>query len=453
MVGFISNPFMANPAGAFQTGQSNALQIAAQKHALEQSQKQAQQSELERQLMAQAMGQAAPTPNQAAPQAGGSDAALAQLFVQNPDLHDKVFARMGTMDKAKRDEAANFAHRISGMSQERQDDHLAKRVADLESQGRDATQTRELLSLPYEERLEDLKVLQMAGLSNKDRIDIAENRKQIADAYAYKDKVRAEDRDYQAQAAAQNASVQAQGLPPALTKGMSAEQAEQASAIYGAAGGGKEGLKAIKEQMGSVGNMSDKRSYPKMIEENFPEATRKEKRNILAAMKTAKDASSAFEKGTELREKQIKATKGLAYTIRAKSLVERIIKNKELDDVVGPIEGKMNLIQSGAESDAIADIEEVRNILTADNLDLMSGVLSETDIQLLANMSSGRLTRDRTEATFMEDAKGLLNEINQTINAVNRARGTSEPPMIPDDDPAPVAGPIDLGGGYTVVEE
>ena len=62
-----------------------------------------------------------------------------------------------------------------------------------------------------------------------------------------------------------------------------------------------------------------------------------------------------------------------------------------------------------------ADIDEVASILTADNLKLMSGVLSESDIKLLKALSSGALNRRRGETRFRKDVGKMLDRLSSNL--------------------------------------
>lgn len=76
----------------------------------------------------------------------------------------------GRINQARLTEAADFAFRIEGLPIDRQNIAINKRIETLESQGRDATQTRELLALPEEQRLDGLRGVQLAALPNQTRL-------------------------------------------------------------------------------------------------------------------------------------------------------------------------------------------------------------------------------------------------------------------------------------------
>jgi len=83
--------------------------------------------------------------------------------------------RTGKINQARLNEAADFAFRIQDLPIERQNIAINQRIEKLESEGRDATQTRELLQLPIEARLEGLQGVQLAALPNEKRLEIIQS--------------------------------------------------------------------------------------------------------------------------------------------------------------------------------------------------------------------------------------------------------------------------------------
>lgn len=83
------------------------------------------------------------------------------------------------------------------------------------------------------------------------------------------------------------------------------------------------------------------------------------------------------------------------------NLINKIENAKKLADVLGTIEGRVDFRLDSDEASIIADINELQDILTSTNLDLMTGVLSETDIQIIRNISSGGLNRTRSKKEFL----------------------------------------------------
>jgi len=90
-----------------------------------------------------------------------------QQVAQGLGLQDQ---RTGQINQARLVEAADFGFRIQDLPIERQNIEINKRIETLESQGRDATQTRELLNIPFDQRTNSLQAVQLAALPNETRL-------------------------------------------------------------------------------------------------------------------------------------------------------------------------------------------------------------------------------------------------------------------------------------------
>jgi len=84
--------------------------------------------------------------------------------------------RTGQINQARLVEAADFAFKIQDLPVEQQNIAINTRIENLESQGRDATQTRELLTIPVEERENGLLGVQVAALPNQVRLEFMSGR-------------------------------------------------------------------------------------------------------------------------------------------------------------------------------------------------------------------------------------------------------------------------------------
>ncbi len=167
----------ANVPEAFQRGQANALALAAQRQQLEKAQQQGQQQAQQQALARQALGVPGLQQQQQVPLT--AEQARAELFVRNPALGEQIFDRLGAVSQQQRDEAALFAFQASGLDEERQNVFLDQRIAEIDARGGSSIQSRKLRSLPFNERQDDLKALQMAALSPQQRLDIQQGRKQL----------------------------------------------------------------------------------------------------------------------------------------------------------------------------------------------------------------------------------------------------------------------------------
>lgn len=227
--------------------------------------------------------------------------------------------------------------------------------------------------------------------------------------------------------------------PPALLADLPTSVASQADAAFVAAGGGDKGVKALGKVIDSAGEQQRRLSSPKILKQNFPKASEAELQQLQATMDAAKTTESGLTSAQKVRTEQIRLEKGKEFQARAIELLQGILENPELADVIGGQEGTGEgfffgkQILSDLEADAVSDIEEATSILTSGNLDLLSGVLSDTDIALLKDLSSGALKRIRSEPRFRADVQKLIEKLSSklvvTVNdtAQDRAAGQQGP--------------------------
>jgi len=97
--------------------------------------------------------------------------------------------------------------------------------------------------------------------------------------------------------------------------------------------------------------------------------------------------------------------------IRAYELANSLRNKPGLSGAVGPIQGRLPVFRE-ATADARADLQELGNLLTMANLGRMTGVLSESDIRLIASAASGL-------DAVASDARAIqkLNEIVERLAA------------------------------------
>jgi len=220
---------------------------------------------------------------------------------------------------------------------------------------------------------------------------------------------------------ATGAPVAAPTTPPALLAGLDSQVASQAGAAFVAAGGGKDGVAALGKVIDSAGEQQRRIASPQILEQNFPKASGAELQQLQATMDAAKTTESGLKEAQKIRTDQIRLKKGKEFQLRAIDLLTSILENPELADVIGGQEGTGEgfffgkQIYSDFEADAVSDIEEATSILTSGNLDLLSGVLSDTDIGLLKDLSSGALKRVRSEKRFRADVQKLIEKLSSKL--------------------------------------
>jgi hypothetical protein len=175
------------------------------------------------------------------------------------------------------------------------------------------------------------------------------------------------------------------------------------------------------------------KQLPAALSKLYPNATPAERQEIDSNIAGATNAEDALAQASTIREKQRVLVKGKVFQKRALSLLKRIKASSALPDVTGSREGDpdswfgSSTRWDQAETDVVADIEEVTSILTSGNLDLMTGVLSETDIQLIRQMSAGGLNRKRGDDKFMDDLDEMIARFSNVIpDTVGTASGHTE---------------------------
>jgi hypothetical protein len=219
-------------------------------------------------------------------------------------------------------------------------------------------------------------------------------------------------------------------IPQVLLEGLTPVVANKGAAAYLAAGSGKDGMIAFTRVVDNATEQERRIASPKLLKQSFPQATAAESRQLQAAMDAARNTEQGLADAGKVRADQRRLKKAKVFQDRAVKLIDRVLGNPELGDVLGSIEGSFDFRLQDSESELISDIEEAGNILTADNLDLMTGVLSETDIKIIANLSGGALNRKRSEARFRKDATILRDKLSSqkvlTVDDMDQLQTQSE---------------------------
>ena len=137
----------------------------------------------------------------------------------------------------------------------------------------------------------------------------------------------------------------------------------------------------------------------------------------------------------KLRETQRQVKIANDTKSRGLAIIGKLFANDELDDVIGSIEGVDESvlpfggqkIRSDQEAEAIADIKELEGILTGDSLKLMSGTLTDKDIEMLKDIAAGGLNRKRGEKRFRDNLAEIKSRLSSSLGA-NKSlpKGTTE---------------------------
>jgi hypothetical protein len=134
---------------------------------------------------------------------------------------------------------------------------------------------------------------------------------------------------------------------------------------------------------------------------------------------------------------------------RAYSLTDSLLNNKSLSAAVGPLDSRLPTFRSGT-ADFEADIKELENLLTLGNLNRMTGVLSESDIRILANAASGLSSsgsEERTRAKLQE----IQSRLSQSPGVMQMLQ--SQPSQPTPQRQGTVTGTVDRSGALSPEEQ
>ena len=328
---------------------------------------------------------------------------------------------------------------------------IQQNIADVESRGGDATESRQALDLAQQGRFEELNTsldnLFQTGVSTgflkaepvtkpAAGFTLSPGQQRFGPGGELIAEVAAPAAPTQAPAAQIEQAI----IPEVLLSGLDPDLAEQGAAAFTAAGGGKDGLTAFQKIVDKGTEQQRRLASPQILQQSFPKASQAESVQLQAAMDAAKTTEAGLKAAGKVREEQRRNVKAKGFQKRAVSLLTGILDNDELGDVLGSIEGAIDFRLQDSEAELIADIEEAGNILTADNLSLMSGVLSESDIKILKNLAGGGLIRTRSEGRFRFDVTKLRDKLASqavvTVDEQAASRAGAAQQVIPTAPPS-----------------
>lgn len=223
-------------------------------------------------------------------------------------------------------------------------------------------------------------------------------------------------------------------LPESITANLSDATAQKARDVFQAAGGGKDGMTAVQKVLDKAPEQERRAAAPELVKASFPNASPAEMEQVQAAMAGANTTEAGLKAAGKVREDQRRLKKAKVFQDKAVSLMQDILNHPELDDVLGSVEGRIDFRLQDSEAELITNIEEAVNILTSDNMDLMTGVLSETDIAILKSISGGALNRKRSEPGFRKAVQEVIDrlssEVVQTIDDTTDFSNTSDDDLL-----------------------
>jgi len=130
---------------------------------------------------------------------------------------------------------------------------------------------------------------------------------------------------------------------------------------------------------------------------------------------TQKAEANAREAEFKAKEKEDQKTKGRKIKSSALQLINDLLSDREATlSVFGAYDSRTPTLLPAA-TDAEAKLEQLADILTSDNLGLMSGVLSETDLKVIANIAGGGLNRKLSDEQALKNLRELQRSFSSEV--------------------------------------
>ena len=140
-----------------------------------------------------------------------------------------------------------------------------------------------------------------------------------------------------------------------------------------------------------------------------------------------RQGEQSFDLGQEkIREADVKNKKGRQLGEKAKSLASELLNHPGLDRSVGALQGSVVgqfLTGSDESSNFMNKHNQLKSILTAENLDMMTGVLSETDIKILSDIAGGGLQLKGGEKAYRDELISMGGVLDNPLPAGSKDNG------------------------------
>jgi hypothetical protein len=252
---------------------------------------------------------------------------------------------------------------------------LEKRIMEVEAGGGDSSGSRFLRDLKPEQRDQYLKM--QAGKYN---IVLPEGAK--ADIGTYNP------RDYTVDSFA---SFVESKDPSTLERYAPMKETEVGGVKYFSDDEGNLFLPVVQDESGRVVKATDEQvesgdAKPAPAPEILSAEDQIEAQSKLAGAKKTATAQAAADVIAGSPEAQKQATKNEAFRVDTISVIDSIL-DSDFDKVTGTA-GRLPSVMPKTE-DILVQADRLESLLTADNMDIMTGVLSETDIKIISNLAGG----------------------------------------------------------------
>lgn len=118
----------------------------------------------------------------------------------------------------------------------------------------------------------------------------------------------------------------------------------------------------------------------------------------------------------QVQEKQAQINQGKDMSYEAAKLARNIASNPQLDVITGSIQSRLPKFE-GESLDLINQAQQLQSMLTAGNLGLLKGAMSDKDIDFLKSMSSGLNVGDNGIKGSYKATQAKLNQIASKLEA------------------------------------
>ena len=174
-------------------------------------------------------------------------------------------------------------------------------------------------------------------------------------------------------------------------------------------------------------NSVDKNTFNQYAVEAVRQSRANPQSNPLDEINLQLKQADLAKKQSEQKEIETKTEKAGKLKDTVISLAKDLRNHKGLNRSVGSMQGSavgQALTFNEDSQDFINKYNQIKSILTAENLDMMTGVLSETDIKILSDIAGGGLQLRGSEDAFKAELDKLIGEpeLPQGVRSV-RVRG------------------------------
>lgn len=147
-----------------------------------------------------------------------------------------------------------------------------------------------------------------------------------------------------------------------------------------------------------------------------------------AEQSTPKGQAELTRLEADAEAEQQKIAKGRQIKGTALKRVNELLEDPEsLAEVSGLIQGRLPA-RTTKQQDLINKFTQLKSILTADNLGIMSGVLSESDMKVISDIAGGGLHRVGGEQTLVKELQSLQQSLSSEIGGETES-AADQPPV------------------------